>query len=133
MVFTDEELAILRENTKQIEGYLRNMMPRIRESIHIEFGDIVTRRGAYGSRVYEKEFDMWISKNDVFGGSGGLRYSFEPVEGYSCGMIDLYKDRGLGGKYMAALCNNWRSVKYEISQEIGKQEAKVANIHSFVL
>lgn len=133
MIYTDEELAILRENTKQIEGYLRNLMPRLRESIHIEFGDTVVRRGDYGCRAYEKEFDLWVSKNDIFGGSGGLRYSFEPVEGYHCGLIEIYKDRGFGGKYMASLCNNWQSVKWNINQAIGRQEAKVANIHSFVL
>ena len=64
---------------------------------------------------------MWIGKDYVFGGSGGLRYSFEPVGGYHSGLIDLYKDRGFGAKYMAALCNNWRSIKGEITHRIADQ------------
>ena len=133
MIYTDEELAILRENTKQIENYLHGLQPQIRESIHIEFGDTVVRRGAYGCRAYEREFDLWVGKDSVFGGSGGLRYSFEPLEEYRCGLIDLYNDRGFGGKYMAALCCNWRSIKGEITNQIANQISRVASIRSFTL
>lgn len=133
MIYTDEELAVLRENTKQIENYLRSLAPRLRETVHVEFGDTVTRRGSYGMPVREKEFELYVGKNDIFGGSGGLRYSFEPLEEYRCGLIDLYKDRGFGGKYMAALCGNWRSIKGEIANQIANQISKVASIHNFTL
>lgn len=133
MTFTDEEIWTLRENTKQIEGYLRGLMPRIRESIHIEFGDTVVRRGDYGRRVYEKEFDLWVSADSITGGSSGLRYSFVPGERHSDGWVDLYNSKGYGPKFMAALCGDWQTIKWSIHSAISTQEAKAAKIHSFVL
>ena len=133
MIYTDEELAVLRENTKQIENYLRGLAPRLRESVHVEFGETVTRRGSYGMPVMEKKFDLWVSSKDIFGGSGGLRYWFETPTRSGCGTIDLYNDRVFGANFMAAMCNEWPWIKTRVLNAIATQEAKVAGIHSFTL
>lgn len=133
MIYTDEELAILRENTKQIENYLRSLAPRLRESVHVEFGDTVTRCGLYGMPVREKEFDLWVSSKNIFGGSGGLRYWFETLTHYSDGIIYLYKNKYNGAKFMAALCRDWQHIKRNILNAIATQEAKVSGIHNFTL
>lgn len=133
MIYTDEELAVLRENTKQIENYLRSLAPRLRETVHVEFGETVTRRGSYGMPVREKEFDLWVSSKDIFGGSGGLRYWFETPTHYSDGIIYLYKNKYNGTKFMAALCNEWPWIKRRVLDAVATQESKVAGIRNFTL
>lgn len=133
MTYTTEEVTALRENTKQIEQYIRRLMPDLRDSIHIQFGGIVTRRGWYGFPVREKEFDLHISKENLCGGSGGLSIRFTPPDYHSDGVVDLYNDRGFGVPFMAALCDNWQDIKREIALAISKQTVSVDKIKHFVL
>lgn len=135
MKYTDEEVAVLKENTKQIEQYIRRLIPSLRESIHIEFGNIVDRRGCYGLRVWEKQFELHISSSGIVGGSGGLRYDFDRKERpyHTDGIIDLYNDRGFGVEYMASLCENWQGIKREINNAVSKQAATADKIKNFVL
>lgn len=135
MIYTNEELDRLKSNTKQIEKYLRTLMPNIRESIKVEFGPMTTRRGNYGFPVREREFELYVGNKSLFGASGGLRYDFEynPAEYHSSGLIDLYQNRGFGASYMDALCTEWQTIKSHILYEYEKQQQIAQRINNFKL
>jgi len=135
MIYTDAEFEQLKINTKQIEEYLHTLMPNIRESIKVEFGPMTTRRGYYGMPVREREYEIYVGNKSLFGASGGLRYDFEyEADGYhSCGLIDLYRNRGFGAPYMAALCSEWQTIKSHILYEYGKQQEISRRINGFKL
>lgn len=133
MTYTTEEVTTLKENTRQIEQYIRRLMPDLRDSIHIEFGNTVTRRGYYGFPVREREFVLYISKDNLSGGSGGLSIRFTPPTYHTDGVVDMYNDRGFGVPFMASLCENWQKIKSEIHSAIRQQSASVDSIKHFVL
>ena len=135
MIYTEAEYEQLKENTAKIEEYLHTLMPNIRETIRVEFGPMTTRRGSYGMAVREREFELYVGSRSLFGASGGLRYDFEydPRKPESSGLIDLYRNRGFGVSYMAALCSEWRMIKSHIMYEYGNQQQIAQRINNFKL
>ena len=126
-----EEFEALKNNTHQIEGYLRSLMPEIRETIKVEFGDIVTRRGAYGCPVREREFCIVIDREHLVGRSGGLTYSF--TDQISSSYYTYVYGKGYGSEFMLQLIRDWPLVKARINSAISTQRAKYNSIHSFIL
>lgn len=138
MMYTTEEIMMLRENCKAVENWIReNIVPGVRESIKLEFGGITTRRGAYGFPVREREYEIGVTKDGVWGGSGGLSMRFADEKNYDgykgSGTIFLYSDRGFAAPYIAALLQEWPRIKRELLFAVRQQESSVAAIRNFVL
>lgn len=135
MTYTNEEFEQLKINTKQIEQYLHTLMPNIRESITVEFGGFTERRGPYGMPVREREYELHVGKEKITGGQGGLTLHFVPSPTFKglTGYIELYESKGYGAQFMAALCNEWQTIKSRILYEYGKQRQTVQSIRNFKL
>lgn len=138
MTYTTEEIMMLRENCKAVENWIReNIIPRIRETVHLEFGGITTRRGDYGRPVREREYEIGVTKDDVWGGIGGLSMRFADEKTYKgfkgSATIFLYSDKGFAAPYIAALLQEWPHIKQELLSAVRQQESSVAAIRNFVL
>lgn len=131
MTYTSEEIKILKENTKQVEGYLRQLMPQFRNTVTVTFGDTTTRRGMYGMPVREPEFELHVGNKTLCGHAGGLKYEFTDVATDSTA-TPVYGP-GFGTNYMAKLTRDWPTIKYRLLYELDKQTAEIARLKKFVL
>ena len=138
MTYTNEEIRALRENCTAIETWIcENITPCCRETIHVEFGEVVTRRGYGGWPVREMEYELCVNQDGPFGGNGGLsmrcadEVSYKGFKG--SGTIFLYSDRGFAAPYIAALVQEWPRIKRELLFAVKKQSAGIASIMNFVV
>lgn len=129
MIYTAEEMELLKANVQQIEYYLRRLMPEIRKTIHIEFGDIAIRRGDYGCAVREIEYDLMVGHNDIWGRKGCLTINFSGKSSdRSAPIYSLH-----GADYMVKLCRDWKVIKWKILGEIDKQKSELEQLKNFEL
>ena len=132
MTLNKEDFAILQENVHQIENYLRSLMPGIQENITVGFGDMVRRDAGYGLCKPEIEYNLFLRKDMLLGGSGCLRYEFVPNKETSTGCVSVYS-RGHGEEFMQKLVLNWPKIKEKIQVIIGAQQNKLDKIRNFTL
>jgi len=123
MLYTNEEYEMLKSNTKAIENYLRSLMPNLRDTIRITFGEMATR-----GRYYE----LVIDKDDLIGWAGLLKFEFSESAVDWSGGTSVYS-KGSGSNFMAGLINEWPIIKREILDSIQQQEAYVSAIKNFKL
>lgn len=126
MLYTNEEITMLKTNTKQIEEYLRGLIPNVRENISVPFGKIVTR-GRYGE-VREPNFELIVTKDGVWGWAGCLRYEFDESKVRN-GRTYVYAHPD----YMEELTANWFNIKCHINTAIQQQESRISAIKNFQL
>lgn len=132
MTYTAEEIDILKDNTRQIEAYLRTLMPQFRETVTVEFGDTTTRRGMYGMPVRETEYELHVGKTCLCGHSGGLKYEFSEKDVDRSYAVSVYSN-GFGTGYMSKLTRDWRTIKSKLLNALDKQTAETARLRSFAL
>ena len=100
MTLNKEDFAILQGNVRQIENYLRSLMPGIVESFGVGFGNTMVRYDVGGeSRVLETEYRLILGKDTLLGRQGFLIYEFTPDEVKVTGCVSVYS-RGHGEKFM---------------------------------
>lgn len=128
MTYTKEEQAMMVANTKQIEAYLRNLMPKVRERIKAEFGDMVSR-GRMGER-HERKYEIILDSDALYGRSGGLSYTFDECEIYRMTQVYVYEP-GFGTDFMGNLIRDWQQVKQTILSKLDKQNETLSAIHNF--
>ena len=133
MVLNKEDFAILQEHVRQIENYLRSLMPEIVESFGVGFGNTVVRHDeGSGSRVLETEYRLILGKDTLLGRQGFLTYEFIPDEVKVTGCVNVYS-RGHGERFMQSLVLNWPKIKEKIQVIIGAQQSKLNKIRNFKL
>lgn len=130
-MLNDFDFGTLKNNVKAIEGYCLSLMPNVRKTIKVKFGETTIRRGNYGMPCREQEFEFVLSPTDLWGFSGCLRYDFEK-DPDSSSAVYVY-GRGFGEKYMMSLVRYWPYIKQRIHSEISAQQRELDAIHSFVL
>lgn len=130
MRFTNEEIQLMRDNTKQIEEYLKTLQPQLRDTVTVRFGDMTERRGDYGFLVRETEYEICLNHRDLFGFAGGLRFEFAaPSSVKSSCATSVYA--GFGIEYMAKLIRDWPYIKTKLLEAIDKQTAAVSCLKGF--
>ena len=133
MTLNKEDFAILQGNVRQIENYLRSLMPGIVESFGVGFGNTMVRYDVGGeSRVLETEYRLILGKDTLLGRQGFLIYEFTPDEVKVTGCVSVYS-RGHGEKFMQSLVLNWPKIKEKIQVIIGAQQNKLDKIRNFTL
>lgn len=132
MTLNKEDFAILQGNVRQIENYLRSLMPKIQESITVEFGGIVRRNAGYGLCKSEIEYSLVIREDLLIGWCGCLRYEFVPNGEASSNCVSVYS-RGHGEEFMQELVLNWPKIKEKIQVIIGAQQNQFDKIRNFKL
>lgn len=133
MTLNKEDFAILQGNTRQIENYLRSLMPEIVESFGVGFGNTVARYDeGSGSRVLETEYRLILGKDTLLGRQGFLTYEFIPDEVNVTGCVNVYS-RGNGEKFMQSLVLDWPKIKEKIQIILGAQQSKLNKIRNFKL
>lgn len=133
MTLNKEDFAILQGNVRQIENYLRSLMPKIVESFGVGFGNTVVRYDeGSGSRVLETEYRLILGKDTLLGRQGFLTYEFIPDEVKVTGCVNVYS-RGNGEKFMQSLVLDWPKIKEKIQIILGAQQSKLNKIRNFKL
>lgn len=133
MTLNKEDFAILQGNVRQIENYLRSLMPEIVESFGVGFGNtVVGYDEGSGSRVLETEYRLILGKDTLLGRQGFLTYEFIPDEVKVTGCVNVYS-RGNGEKLMQSLVLDWPKIKDKIQVIIGAQQNKLDKIRNFTL
>lgn len=130
MALNKEDFAALQGSARQIENYLRSLMPGIQENITVGFGDMVRRDAGYGLCKLEIEYHLFLRKDMLLGGAGCLRYEFVPNGEASTGRVSVYS-RGHGEEFMQKLVLNWPRIKEEIQVILGAQQNKLDKIRNF--
>lgn len=130
MLYTNEEYEMLKSNTKAIENYLRSLMPNLRDTIRVTFGEMTTR-GRYGE-IREPYYELVIKKDYLIGWAGFLKFEFSESAVDWSGGTSVYS-KGSGSNFMASLINEWQIIKREILDSIQQQEAYVSAIKNFKL
>ena len=129
MTLNKEDFAILQGNVRQIENYLRSLMPEIVESFSVGFGDMVRRDACY---MPEIEYRLFVGKDTLSGAEGLLTYEFIPDEVKVTGCTNVYS-RGHGEQFMQKLVLNWPKIKEKILTILGGQQNKLDEIRNFKL
>ena len=129
MTLNKEDFAILQGNVRQIENYLRSLMPKIQETIIVRFGDMVSRDAVYAP---ESEYKLFVGKDTLSGAEGFLTYEFIPDEVKVTGCTNVYS-RGHGEQFMQKLVLNWPKIKEKIQVIIGAKQNKLDKIRNFTL
>lgn len=132
MALNKEDFAALQESVRQIENYLRSLMPGIQENITVGFGDMVRRNTGYGWCKPEIEYNLFLRKDTLLGGSGCLRYEFVPNKETSTGRVSVYS-RGHGEEFMQSLVRHWPEIKYDINLALDYQRSNLNKIRNFEL
>ena len=133
MVLNKEDFAALQGSARQIENYLRSLMPEIVESFGVGFGNTVVRYDeGSGSRVLETEYRLILGKDTLLGRQGFLTYEFIPDEVKVTGCVNVYS-RGNGEKFMQSLVLDWPKIKEKIQIILGAQQSKLNKIRNFKL
>lgn len=132
MTLNQEDFAILQGNVRQIENYLRSLMPEIVEPFSVGFGSMVFRDAGCGSSMPEVEYRLFIGRDTLSGAEGFLTYEFIPDEVKVTGCIDVYS-RGHGEQFMQKLVLDWPKIKEKIQVIIGGQQNKLDKIRNFKL
>ena len=133
MVLNKEDFAALQGSARQIENYLRSLMPEIVESFGVGFGNTVVRYDeGSGSRVLETEYRLILGKDTLLGRQGFLTYEFIPDEVKVTGCVNVYS-RGNGEKFMQSLVLDWPKIKEKIQIILGAQQNKLDKIRNFTL
>ena len=123
MILNKEDFAILQEDVRQIENYLRSLMPEIVESFSVGFGL---------SYMPETQYRLFVEKDTLSGTEGSLSYEFIPDEVKVTGCVNVYS-RGHGEKFMQSLVRHWPEIKYEINLALDYQQSKLNKIRNFKL
>lgn len=123
MILNKEDFAILQEDVRQIENYLRSLMPEIVESFSVGFGL---------SYMPETQYRLFVEKDTLSGTEGSLSYEFIPDEVKVTGCVNVYS-RGHGERFMQSLVLNWPKIKEKIQVIIGAQQSKLNKIRNFKL
>ena len=129
MTLNKEDFAILQGNVRQIENYLRSLMPEIVESFSVGFGDMVRRDACY---MPEIEYRLFVGKDTLSGAEGLLTYEFIPDEVKVTGCTNMYS-RGHGEEFMQKLVLDWPKIKEKIQVILGAQQNKLDKIRNFTL
>lgn len=133
MVLNKEDFAILQRNVRQIENYLRSLMPKIVKSFDVGFGSIVVRYDVGGgSRVLETEYRLILGKDTLLGKQGCLIYEFASDEVKVADRVSVYS-RGDGEKFMRSLIRHWPEIKYDINLTLDYQQSELNKIRNFEL
>lgn len=132
MTLNKEDFAILQENVRQIENYLRSLMPEIMESFGVDFGDTVRRDAGYGLRVPEIEYRLILGKDTLLGRQGFLTYEFTSNKKGTSDSVSVYS-RGFGEQFMQKLVRDWPKIKEKILTTLGTQQRKLDEIRNFKL
>ena len=157
MTLNKEDFAILQGNVRQIENYLRSLMPEIQETIIVRFGDMVTsgcglhlpeskytlfvgvdfgdtvrRDAGYGLRVPEIEYRLLLGKDTLLGRQGFLTYEFTSDGKETSSSVSVYS-RGHGEQFMQKLVRDWPKIKEKILTILGGQQRKLDEIRNFKL
>ena len=133
MALNKEDFAALQGSVRQIENYLRSLMPGIVESFGVGFGNTMVRYDVGGeSRVLETEYRLILGKDTLLGRQGFLIYEFTPDEVKVTGCVSVYS-RGHGEKFMQSLVRHWPEIKYEINLALDYQQSKLDKIRNFEL
>lgn len=123
MLYTQEEKNKIHENLDKIKEYLETLQPKIRDRITVDFGAIKTY--AYGDR--EREFHIFVEKDNIFGRTGGLclEYTKEPIRSSTTASVYNWLE------YAVALIQNWQFIKREILSKIAEQNETISAISNF--
>ena len=132
MVLNKEDFAALQGNVRQIENYLRSLMPEVQDTIVVKFGNMVRRNAGYGCMVSESKYELFLEKDTLIGGSGCLRYVFNPDEADVSGCVCVYS-RGFGEEFMQNLIRHWPKIKHDINLALDCQQRKLDGIRNFKL
>lgn len=125
MTLNKEDFAILQGNVRQIENYLRSLMPEIVKSFSVGFGPDVYH-------MSESQYRLFVEKDTLSGAEGSLSYEFIPDEVKVTGCENVYS-RGHGEEFMQKLVLNWPKIKEKIQVIIGAQQNKLDKIRNFTL
>ena len=120
--FTNEEINILKNNTKQIIDFLIPLKKDIRDKYHtIEFGP-----NKYGSYHYS----ITLNPHTIYGSIGRCTLALEDND-KSC---DYTLDNSYSAPdYMANLCHEWKSIKQKILSIVETERAITNSIRNFEL
>ena len=133
MTLNKKDFAALQENVRQIENYLRSLMPKIVKPFGAGFGSITVRHDVdCESRVLETEYRLVLGKDTLFGRHGFLIYEFAPDEVKAPGCVSVYS-RGHGEKFMQSLVRHWPEIKHDINLTLDYQQSNLNKIRNFEL
>ena len=130
MTLNKEDFAILQGNVRQIENYLRSLMPEIQETIIVRFGDMVT--SGCGLHLPESKYTLFVGKDTLSGAEGFLTYEFISDEVRTSYRTNVYS-RGHGEEFMQELVLHWPKIKEKILTILGGQQNKLDEIRNFKL
>lgn len=114
MRYREEEIKKLKDNTKQIETYLRKSMPNLRARISIGFGDEV------GTKL-RMRYTLWIDVDDLYFDTGLYNWRFDDPS------FSVYNNNDL----MAYLTKDWQWIKHKLIEAMNEQRDRIENIWKF--
>lgn len=126
MEFTKKEYKeILIPNGKKIEEFIKSeIQPYLTGTITVCFGETV-ERGRY-NELKEKEFCLWVRRDEIGGNCGGLTllFALDDYQKRMTGYIDIYDSYGYGGKFIYELCADWTRIKRILLNAVNEQQTK---------
>lgn len=123
MMYTREEKAKIHENLDKIKAYLEEMCPQLRDKVTVDFGPVKT----YANFDREKAYHITVSKDGVYGRTGGLGIDFDKTDKGSSTRATAYEQLD----YAVSLIQNWSIVKSTVNNAIKNQKQMLADIDNF--
>ena len=123
MTYTQEEKNKIYSILDTIKEYLQTLQPQIRSEITVDFGKMKT----YANFDKEREFHLYIDKDEICGRSGGLYMTYERERVSSSTQSSIYAHFD----YTTELIQNWQFIKKEILDKIALQNTTILAINNF--
>lgn len=123
MMYTMEERAKIYANLDKIKEYLEALCPQLRDKVTVDFGPVRT----YANFDREKSYHITVSKDGVYGRTGGLGLDFDKASMKSSSRCTAYEQLD----YAVALIQNWQTVKTTVNNAIKNQKQMLADIDNF--